>query len=209
MNSKELVSLARRLLPQYPSMILHRTMLVMPPVNPVFRGLWFEGSSFDAKSFYVWAFWMPLYVPAKMISFNLGKRVRVESGGDRWSSADDQVVESLNRAIRSDALPFLSELKSVQDAVRAARHAADGSKDPFAHEALAYSLAKAGDVEAAVESIDVLLELLSPLIPWQAELKTRALSLKEAIIANNGDVIKILDGWTAENIRQLGLEQLA
>ena len=37
-------------------------------------GSYFEGSSFDAKSFYVWTFFLPLFVPAKHVSFNFGKR---------------------------------------------------------------------------------------------------------------------------------------
>jgi hypothetical protein len=208
MKSKEFASLARKLLPQCPRMIVHGTMLVMPPIEPVLRGLCFEGSSFDAKSFYVWAFWMPLYVPADTVSFNLGKRIREECGGDRWSAADDRVIEKLSSAIRSDALPFLCELETAKDVVVAAGRAAAGSRDPYAHQALAYSLAKAGDVAAAVDSIDVLLGLLSPLVPWQAELRTRAQSLKETLIAKKEDAAAMLDGWTAESIRRLGLEQL-
>lgn len=209
MRSKDFVSLTRKLLPQWPSMIVHGTMLVMTPIKPVLRGLYFEGSSFDARSFYVWAFWMPLYVPADTVSFNLGTRIRGESGGDRWNAADARVIEKLSSAIYSDALPYLRELETSQDVVEAAKRAAGGSKDPYVHQALAYSLAKAGDTTEAVDSIDVLLGLLDPFISWQAELRTRAQLLKEAIIAKKEDAAVMLDGWMAESIRQLGLEELA
>jgi polygalacturonase len=55
-------------------------------VKHALRGLYFEGSSFDGKSFYVWTFVLPLFVPTKHVSFNLGKRLRALGGADRWNA---------------------------------------------------------------------------------------------------------------------------
>jgi len=84
MKTKEFVSLAKQLSPDLHGFAINGPLMFIRPVNRVLRGLYFEGSSFDAKSFYLWAFFLPLCVPTKHVSFNLGKRIR-GGGGERWS----------------------------------------------------------------------------------------------------------------------------
>lgn len=209
MKTKAFAALARQLLPSLPGMVIHGPMMLVVPLGQVLRGLYFEGSSFDAKSLYVWLFWLPLYVPTETAYFNLGKRLRDESGGDRWNMADAQFMEGLTKSVRAEAIPFLKGLDTPQGVVEAARRAAATSKDPYTHQALCYALAKAGKVQEAVTAVDVLLGLLSPAIPWQAELGTRANLLKEKLIASAEDTTAMLEGWTAESIRQLKLEDIS
>ena len=82
MKKKEFALLARQLLPEMPGMTVHAPLVVAVPMGEILRGLHFEGSSFDAKSFYVDVFWLPLYVPTDEVYFNLGKGIRGESGGN-------------------------------------------------------------------------------------------------------------------------------
>jgi hypothetical protein len=208
MKTKEFSSLAKQLLPHVSGMIIHGPMMLAVPVGEVLRGIYFEGSDFDAKSFYVWVFWLPLYVPTERIAFNLGKRIRGRSG-ERWNAESAQLLENLATAIRCEALPFLGGLETPQGVVKAARLAAAESRDPYVHQALSYALAKAGETEDAVGAIDTLLGLLTPGIPWQAELGTRANLLKEKLLERIENAGAMLEGWRAESVRKLGLESIS
>jgi hypothetical protein len=210
MKTKDFISLAMTVGNYMPSMVVHGQMMLVVPVGQILRGVYFEGSGFDAKSFYVWVFWLPLYVPQEHISFNFGRRIRDASGGDRWNADSPQLLEGLVTAVRRDAVSFLSRLGMAKDEemVRIARAAAAKSKDVYAHEALAYALARAGDTEAAIEAIDVLLKLLDPAIHWQAELGTRANLIKGKLLCEANKVGVQLDKWRAESIRKLKIERL-
>jgi hypothetical protein len=100
-------------------------------------------------------------------------------------------------------------LETGEGVLEVARSAAAESKDPYAHQALSYALAMAGETEAAVSSIDVLLRILNPGIPWQAELGSRATLLKEKLLEEPENAAAMLEGWRTESSRKLGLESLA
>ena len=208
MKKKEFASLARQLLPHVADMIVHGPMMLTIPVGQVLRGIYFEGSDFDAKSFYVWVFWLPLYVPTEQVSFNLGKRIR-SAAGERWNTDSPRLLENLVIAIRTEAIPLLKRLETPEGVLEAARSAAAGSKDPYVHQALSYALAIAGKTEAAVSAIDVLLGFLDPAIPWQAELGSRTTLLKEKLLERPENAAAMLEGWRTESIRKLGLESLS
>jgi hypothetical protein len=205
MKKKEFASLARRLSPHVPGTIVHGPMLLIPPVTRTLRGLYFEGSSFDAKSFYIWVFWMPLCVPSEHVYFNLGRRVRGTSGGDRWNAGAPQLLEDLVAAIRSEAIPLLSLTGTQTGEIEAARAATAGNTSPYTHQALAYVLAQAGETQAAVDTLAVLLGFLDPAVPWQAEMGARARLLKEGLVEHPEEVARMLDGWRLDSIRNLGL----
>ena len=204
MKNKEFISLERKLLPQFPNMVVQGPMMLMTPVGqPVLRGLCFEGSSFDAKSFYVWMFWMPLYVPTKHVYFDHGDRIL-----DRWDATNPQLLEDLVKAIRLRAIPFLCGLETLQDVLHRLRLAADNSKNPYDHQALAYTLVKVGETTEAISAIDVLLELLNPAVSWQIELGERTRLLKEKILMNVEEAQTMLARWQSDSIRAIGLENI-
>lgn len=209
MKKREFVSLARQLLPFVPGAVVHGPMMAIVPIGQVFRGLYFEGSDFDAQSFYINAFWLPLYVPTKHIHFNFGKRLRDNRGADRWNSDSPQLLDDLAAAIRRDALPLFDKVESLQGVVEVTRQAAVVSKDPYVHQALSYALAMAGEGTEAVRAIDVLLGLLNPAVPWQAQFAARANLLKEKIADGTEEAGTMLEGWRAESIRSLGLDGIA
>jgi hypothetical protein len=84
--------------------------------------------------------------------------------------------------------------------------------NPHRHEALAYALAQAGEVEAAVDAIDILLKLIRSIkhanskLTWELEIAKRAHLLKTKLTVNLADARAQLAAWESETIRNLGLE---
>jgi hypothetical protein len=67
------------------------------------RGLCFESSS-DAKCFYLWVFFLPLFVPHDSIGFTHGKRLRRNANGWGWYADDLNLISDLSNTIRRDAM---------------------------------------------------------------------------------------------------------
>jgi hypothetical protein len=205
MKKKDFVALAKRLLPHLTGFTVKGPLLFIPPVKHTLRGIYFEGSSFDARSFYVWMFFMPLCVPTHYVSFHLGRRVRGIGGGDRWNADTPNLLAELGTALQHEALPFLGGIESLHDVAKAAT-ALQTSRDPYVQEAIAYALARAGDVEQAARALDQLVGLFDEKVPWQCEMAGRARALKSQMVSNPADVQRQLEAWEAENIHKLGLE---
>jgi hypothetical protein len=73
-------------------------------------------------------------------------------------------------------------------------------------EAIAYALARAGDVAQAAMALDQLVGLLDEKVPWQCEMADRARALKSQMVSNPADVQRQLEAWEAESVHNLGLE---
>ena len=205
MKKKDFAALAKRLLPHLAGFTVKGPMLFIQPVKHTLRGIYFEGSSFDARSFYVWMFFMPLCVPTHHVGFNLGRRVRGVGGGDRWNADAPNLLAELGAALKHEALPFLGGIESLHDVAKAAT-SLQTSQDPYVQEAIAYALARAGDVEQAAMALDQLVGLLDEKVPWQCEMADRARALKSQIVSNPADVQRQLAAWEAESVHNLGLE---
>lgn len=206
MKNKDFAGLAKQLLADLPGFFVKGPMAASQPVKHALRGLYFEGSTFDAKSFYVWTFFLPLFVPAKHVSFNLGKRLREPSGGDRWNADAPNSVAELRAAVKREALPFLSGIESAEDIAKAA---ATFQKvgDPYGQQTIAYAWARAGDMARATEELERLVRLLDVKIPWQREMAERADVLKTKVLANPAEAQRQLEAWESETSQNLGLEK--
>lgn len=205
MTNKDFAGLGKRLLPALPGFSVKGPMTFFCPVKDVLRGLYFEGSSFDGKSFYVWMFFLPLFAPAKHVNFNLGKRLREPSGGDRWNADTPSLIADLGAVVEREALPLLSGIESAEDMVKAAT-AFQNTRDPYAQQAIAYAWARSGEVMRADEELSRLLRLLDLKIPWQREMAERAETLKVRL-ANPADAQRQLQAWETETSQNLGLEK--
>jgi hypothetical protein len=206
MKSKNFARLAKQLLSDLPGFFVKGPMAASQPVKHTLSGLYFEGSTFDTKSFYVWTFFLPLFVPAKHVNFNLGKRLREPSGGDRWNADAPNLVAELRAAVKREALPFLSGIQSAEDLAKAAA-TFQKAGDPYGQQTIAYAWARAGDVARATEELDRLVHLLDAKIPWQREMVERAEVLKTKLLTNPAEGQRQLEAWEAETSQNLGLEK--
>lgn len=202
MKNKDFAALAQRLLPELPGFAVKAPLMFIAPVGHTLRGLCFESHSYEAKLFYVWVFLLPLCVPRKHVSFELGKRI----GGDRWNADAPDTVRELGIALKREALPFLSPIESPHDVAQAAK-SLRLPQNPNVQQAIAYALARAGDVDKAVAELDTLLAMLDVKVPWQLEMLERANSLKSQLLNDASSAQKQLEAWEVESVRNLGLEK--
>lgn len=219
MTKKEFEAIGKRLLPELPGFAVKGQLLFMRPIGHTLRGIFFD-RSVDPKSFYVWIFTKPLFVPAQHISFNIGWRLRDGSGGsDSWNTDVPNLIPELIAGLKREALPFLSRIQTPLDMVEAAKSIhpikgpvaqpanADGPRDPIKQQAIAYSLARAADVKQAGDALDQLIGLLREDISWQCEMADRARELKTQLVSDPAAAQGQLDAWEAETVKNLGLEE--
>jgi hypothetical protein len=202
MKNKDFAELAKRLLPDLPGFAVKAPLMFILPVGHTLRGLCFESHSYEAKLFYVWVFFLPLCVPRKHVSFELGKRI----GGDRWNAEAPDIVRELGVALKREALPFLSAIESPHDVAQAAT-SMRLPQNPHVQQAIAYTLARAGDVNKAVAALDELTRSLDVKVPWQLEMAERANAFKSQLLSDAPSAQKQLEAWEAESVRNLGLEK--
>ncbi len=204
MKIKEFTQLAKRLLPELPGFEVKRDLMFISPIGHTLRGLCFEGSSFDARAFYVSAFFLPLFVPHKFLALTLGTRVR-NRGIDGWDADAPNLLPDLMAAIKKDVVPWLSSIQTPRDVARAARAEEGATKNPHVQAAAAYALAYAGDVADALDALDQLARFLSSSVPWEREIALRAQLLKEKLLEGPEVARGQLELWRTETLRNLGL----
>jgi hypothetical protein len=203
MKKKEFEAIGKRLLPYLPGFGVKGDILFIQPLGHTLRAIAFNGS-IDPRSFYVQVFIQPLFVPMEVIGFNIGWRARDHC--DSWNADDPNLIARLGTALERDALPFLSGVRSYQDVARAAERWKDAD-DPYVQQAIAYALARSGDVQRATAALDLLVKLLDTptKYPWQHALSDRALGLKKMLLSDPAAAQRQLDAWEVESARNLGL----
>lgn len=205
MKTKEFIALEKRLLPKFPGFAIKGSLMLMSPLDRTLRGFDFDGSDFDRTSFYVHAFFLPLCVPSEHLSFNFGERVR-HNGADRWGITDPDVEVELQSAMQKEAA-FLKKLETTEAVVGALRSIAQHSGDPYAYQAIAYILAREGNVQPAVAELEDLINSLDPSSDWELAMASRADLLKTKLLKNPEEAKKQLEAWESETIHNLGLEK--
>lgn len=178
-------------------------MLFATPLNHVLRGFYFEDSGFDPSAFYVWAFFLPLYVPTTHVSFSFGKRLG-EGSGKRWNVSDPQLRDELLVYIQRDGLPFLDGVRQPCDVPTAIQRLGAGS-DPYSLEAIAYSLAMADDFAGAQQGLERLTKTLDKSIPWQSEMIERATQLAMQLTNDPQRAKQQLSEWEQATVKNLGV----
>lgn len=204
MTTREFVSIEKSLLAELPGYAIKGSLMFIPPVESLLRGLSFEGSSFDRASFYVTAFVMPLCVPTTHLYFNFGSRVRDKGGGDRWDSRMPGLTKQLSDSLKLTAVPFLSRVESLLDFVDVAR---EFPGNPHTPKAVAFALARAGRIAQAIEILGGLPRQLDVNVKWQREIAGQASTLKAILEADPSKAMEQLRAWEVETVRSLGLGQ--
>ena len=203
MKTAQVRSLSKELLPHMPGYTHKGLMLFASPLSHVLRGFYFEDSGFDTSAFYVWAFFLPLYVPTSHVSFSFGKRLG-EGSGKRWNLNDVQLREELLGRIQREGLPFLHEVGQPRQVATAIQQLGSES-DPYRLEAIAYSLAMADEYVGAESALDRLVKALDAKIGWQAEMMERAKQLGEKLKADPRSAKQLLAEWEQATVKNLGL----
>lgn len=182
------------------------SLVVMTPMTHTLRGLCFEGSDYDARSFYVSYFFLPLFIPRDYLVLTFGERIRCAQGGDRWNLDDVGVDSALRTAIVERAVPFLSTIRTIQDMIAQLVPYAD-RRNVHAREAIAYAFARIGDqrARAAIQDLERSLDCR---IAWQAAMAGRAQTLLEMLRLGPAAVQEQLNQWQAHTISRLALTGL-
>src|SRR5579862_3328741 len=110
MKTKEFLSLEKRLLPSFPGFSVKASLMLIPPVHHTLRGFDFDASGFSKDKFYVNAFYLPLCIPQKHLSFTFGKRLK----GTGWHAAAPNLEAELIPAMKKE-VQFLSSLRTPKD----------------------------------------------------------------------------------------------
>ena|SRR5712692_1742177 len=204
MKVKRFQALAKRLLPHLGGYTCRRDLIYATPVAHVLRGFCFETSAFDATSFYVYVFFLPLYVPTQYLYFNFGERLRYR-GRDGWSITDSNVEEKLLESIRIQGLPFLAGVEEPLELAKVTRSRFGELKNPHTWEAIAYSLIMGNDHGSAHAAFDRLLASLDLGVEWQQQIKLRAEEVKNKLESNPEDAKRQLEEWELSTLANLGL----
>jgi len=205
MKKRQFEALCKMLLPDLPGFTCKGWLLYAVPLGHVLRGFCCDDSGFDPKKFTVWAFFLPLYVPRQYLSFNMGFRLKDVRGCDRWWKIDDpRLGEELLACIQQQGLPFLEAVKQPCDVVTAIQRLGIDS-NVYNLEAMAYSLVMIDDVVAAQQALERLTKLLDTSVPWQAEMKTRAMELARKLDIDPQEARRQLAEWEQATVKNLGL----
>jgi hypothetical protein len=206
MKTADFTRLCCHVLPALPGFLMKGRMLFVSPLSHTLRAVLFE-RSLDPRAFCVQVFIQPLSVPTRHIAPSAGWRL---GGGCHTWNADSPTLDSLlKRALAQDALPFLSKILTPIDAAEAAISMRK-SGDPFVQQAIAYSLARGGDVERANRELATLIDRLNARdhpYPWQREMIERAEVLVGELRDDPTGAQKRLRAWEAATAKALGLEE--
>jgi hypothetical protein len=203
MTTAEFVKLETRLLREFPGFVVKGRLLFRSPTEGLLQGIHFDGSDFDKISFYVTFFVMPLCVPSEHLYLNYGSRVRNKRGGDRWSKDAPDLVAELSLALESQAMPFLRVCSSLMSFVDIA--ASSFSATPRGLQARAFTLARAGRFDTAIELLDQLLSQVDRSVRWQKQIAVLSQGLREKLVSSPEKAQQQLEAWETETLRNLGI----
>jgi hypothetical protein len=179
--------------------------------SEVLRGVCIEASGFASQAVYVWAFAMPMYVPAEEINFLFGKRLRDGNGSERWSvDAENPKIfaSELLAVLEREGMPWLHRFESLDSIVKFINEMPQESINIHHRQILAYSLAYQGKVGTAVKLLTALAaeaDEIESTSPWAKPISERARHLVR--LENNAPetVQATLSNWVNETRRFLKL----
>lgn len=203
MTTKEFISIEKQLLAILPGFSIKEKLMYISPVKGILRGIYFEASAFEKKSFYINVFVLPLCVPTKHLYFNFGKRLR-HLKTDRWNFDSPNILEKIIDALKDQGLQFLSRAESLLEFVKVAKTFSE--TNPHTSQAIAYALFRAGEYEQAEEAFTQLIKRLEVKVAWQREMLDRAVALKSSLVKNPVEGQKTLAVYESQTIENLGLE---
>lgn len=195
-------------------------------VYEIHEGLVLSGVSLDLSgmekgAFYLTVFAQPLYVPHDYIFLTFGKRLpeRKYLGFKqtlrRKITPENRGVftEAVLKSIRSEGVPFLQRIDSVEK-FAAVTEALPGTpenpfgwrdKDPNVTEVRAYSWALLGDEARAKRDLLYLTNNFVPAYDWEKELQDRVSKVLQAMERGMENAQILLRDWANQTTASLGL----
>lgn len=147
---------------------------------------------------------MPTCVPSEYLHLTFGNRIRRLGQRDDWSLTRPGLVPDLLRDIHAYALPFFARAHSYRAAVDVI---ADYAGNPHARKAMAFLLARVGEIDQAVEMIDSYVPRLNLESHWQKEIFDTSTTLRDLLVKNPEAAHRQLLAWEDYTLKQLKLEQ--
>src|SRR5262249_49146560 len=126
---------------------------------------------------------------------------RLGGGSRSWDGDSPVLIKALCEAA-AGAVSFLAQADSPRGVANAAMTLKNRS-DPYVQQAIAYSLARAGEVEAASQELDNLVPLLHEDVPWQREMARRARILRAQLSEGGCEAARSFDTWTKQTSERL------
>jgi len=207
MKIKDVKNICRPLLPLLPGFVQQGFMLYNIPSDGLLKGIYFDGSGFDKNAFYVEVFFLPLYVPTTYVHFNFGKRL--VAGTKSWNMTADNLTAELTAAIHDEALPFLGQAETAERFADAITEISKAPRNPHVLQAKAYSFAKLGNYEMAINTLNELIDVLDSnedaKFAWVRELRDNVERFLAQIRNNPASAQQQLDEWEAISRKNLRL----
>jgi len=204
LTTKQFLEMQEKLLSTLPGFALGKRLIYSQCPKYVLRGLSFQGSSFNKKSFYVTVFAMALYVPSEHLAFVICKRLRDQNGGERWNFETSKVVELLGSAIRAQAVPLLARVSSLQgfcDQLGNRIHV-----NPNITVANAFGLVLLGKESVAGQLMDELASRLDFNVGWQRTIADQVNLIKRKLNHSGDRARQQLEMWANETLDQIGTQ---
>jgi hypothetical protein len=215
MNSSPKANFLKTIQATLPGFGRKGALLFDKDVDPLLRGIFID-SSRDPKRLYVQVFVQPLYLPGSTFLFNMGWRL----GGRAWIIDDHTVSDDLVAAISSQALPFLSSVKTPLDLAGAvirtpflAQTSPEGQaptriNDPVCVRMRLYSLIYAEKSADAFAEFEKLKNLLTLQFEWENAILQEAASILELSSHYPDQAVRKMEEWKIETMRILRLDTL-
>jgi hypothetical protein len=192
MNSSDVNKIKKIILPQLTGFSQNRMMLYRES-NSLLKCIYFDGSDYEKRAFYVWMLFLPLYIPTNNIYFTFGKRV---AGGTRWMLEDN--IHDLFESIRNEAIPFFEIANTPKQFAEQVVFITGNPRDPYVIQAEAYSHLKSGNYAAAgslLKRLIMILDCIEPKPDWIHEMLARNLRVLDGIDNNIEHIQQLLKNW--------------
>lgn len=204
MITPRLIAIENQIAQSLATFRVKKTLMLVPPVDKLLRGVWFDRSAYDETSFSVTAFMMPLCVLTKHLGFTFGKRIRHKGGGDRWTLEMPDLEADLIAALEQQALPYLFKGEILEGFIEIARSSPQTGRTL---EGLGFALARTGENRQAVEVFGQLVDMLDLNIAWQRDLADQVRGFSTKLIEHPKQALEQLVKWEDETAHNLGLDE--
>ncbi len=168
MKTSDIKPFARLFIEKHLNFRTQGRLIATPIKSGIIGGFFFDSSSYDAKSFYVFVFALPLYVPTDVLHFSFGKRLNNCS----WSADEPNILLSTVDRMSLE-VPYLSSASNPEKFIQWIDQFPNSKNDVYMIRARAYSFALDGKFDESIrESLKCVDLLKNDVIAWMVDLRS-------------------------------------